>query len=148
MIEVHLRADTLAELADEMRRVLGPLLAAQGVVLPEAPKRGRPRKDASAPEPVEAAEAPPVTSMSRIAEEAPAPEQEPAPEPRAETPPSLEEMRKLLSQYQTNHPRGLAAVLDLMREHGGAARLAECPVETWPAIAAAIEQYLARGAAA
>lgn len=144
-IEVHLKVETLADLATELHRVLGPLLAQQGVTLPEAPKRGRPRKDSVPAEP--AAEQPAnssATVMSR--EEASAPE--PEPEPEAEKPPTLEEMRALLARFQAAHPRQVAAVLDLMRQHGGASRLSDCPVETWPAIAAGAEQYLARSAAA
>lgn len=140
MIEVHLRVDTLAELAAELQRVLGPLLAPQvsstaSAIVTEAPKRGRPRKDS-----VPAAEQP----------EAPAAEEAPAPEPQleAEKPPTLEKMRALLARFQAAHPLGVAAVLNLLQEHGGHKRLADCPVETWPVIAAAVEQYLARGVAA
>ena len=141
MIEVHLKVETLAELSAELQRVLGPLLAQQGVTLPEAPKRGRPRKD-SVPVAEQAAEQPEAPA----AEEAPAPE--PQPEPKAETPPTLEEMRATLARFQAAHPRQVAAVLDLMRQHGGASRLSDCPVETWPAIAAGAELYLAQGVAA
>ena len=132
MIEVHLKVETLAELAAELQRVLGPLLAAQGVVLPEAPKRGRPRKDGGA------------AAEQADAEEAPAPE----PQPEAAKPRSVGEMRALMSRYQAAHPGGLTATLDLMKKLGGATRVLDCPVETWPAIAAAAEQYLARGEAA
>lgn len=141
MIEVHLKVETLAELSAELQRVLGPLLVAQGVTLPEAPKRGRPRKDASAAE-----QPPAVEEAPAAAEEAPA--SEPQLEPVAEKPLTLEVMRALLARFQAAHPRQVAAVLDLMRQHGGASRLSDCPVETWPAIAAGAEQYLARGAAA
>lgn len=140
-IEVHLKVETLADLATELHRVLGPLLAQQGVTLPEAPKRGRPRKD-SVPAVEQAAEQPEAPA----AEEAPAPE--PQPEPEAEKPLALEEMRALLARFQAAHPRQVAAVLDLMRQHGGASRLSDCPVDTWPAIAAGAQQYLARSAAA
>ena len=142
-IEVHLKVETLADLATELHRVLGPLLAQQGVTLPEAPRRGRPRKD-SGPA-VEQAE---LDSAGQIASPAPEPQPEPQPEPEAEKPPTLEEMRALLARFQAAHPRQVAAVLDLMRQHGGASRLSDCPVETWPAIAAGAELYLAKGVAA
>ncbi len=144
MIEVHLKVETLAELSAELQRVLGPLLVAQGVTLPEAPKRGRPRKD-SVPGAEQAAEQPEAASATLMPrEEAPAPE----PEPEAEKPLTLEEMRALLARFQAAHPRQVAAVLDLMRQHGGASRLSDCPAETWPAIAAGAELYLAQGVAA
>lgn len=143
-IEVHLKVETLADLAAELHRVLGPLLAQQGVTLPEAPKRVRPRKD-SVPVAEQAAEPPEAPA----AEEAPAPE--PQPEPEAETPPpppTLEEVRALLSRYQASHPGQLAATLDLLERLGGSRRVLNCPVETWPVIAAAVEQYLAQSDAA
>lgn len=142
MIEVHLKVETLAELSAELQRVLGPLLAAQGVTLPEAPKRGRPRKD-SVPAAEQAAEPPEAASAALMSRE-----EAPAPVPEAETPPTVGEMRALLARFQATHPLGVAAVINLLQEHGGAKRLVDCSPETWPVIAAAIEHYLARGEAA
>jgi len=119
----------------------GPGFGSESEPEPETPaeaapapkRRGRPAKVAipeePLPEPVEtpAAEPAPTTLATLLA--APEPLDEPA-------------MRKILDRYGERHPRRLAAVLDLLQQHGGARRLKECPVETWPAIAAVAQEWL------
>jgi hypothetical protein len=102
------------------------------------------------PAPTAAAEPPPAASSRAARARAPAASNgatttAPAPPP-AETAKALPEpeMRALLTRVSSTHPAKVAQVVAILQEHGGHKRLAECPPETWPAIAAAAEEAILR----
>jgi hypothetical protein len=56
--------------------------------------------------------------------------------------PAEKELRSLLSQVNAIHPAKIAGVVALLKEHGGADRLNDCPTDTWPAIWNAAEAFV------
>jgi hypothetical protein len=56
--------------------------------------------------------------------------------------PPEKELRTLLSKVNAIHPAKIAGVVALLKEHGGADRLNDCPPDTWPAIWNAAEAFV------
>ena len=104
-----------------------------------------PEPVASTPDPVVAKPAKPATSRAARAAAAPAaaPETNGRKEPAPLLPPAEADLRALLSRYNAVHPAKIGGVVALLKEHGGFSRLVECPLNTWGAIQAAAEAFIA-----
>jgi len=98
------------------------------------------------PAPTAEAEPPPAASSRAARAKTAAPAPAPAEMAKAQALQALPEpeMRALLTRVSSTHPAKVAQVVAILQEHGGHKRLAECPPETWPAIAAAAEEAILR----